>query len=184
MVHGDLKGVGTPSCTYSTVLTSLSYKANILIDGSGHARLADFGLLTIIADPAKSVPPSSYLKGGTVRYMGPEMIDPQKFGSKENGGRTISSDCYALGMVIYETISGNMPFYEHSDLIVTMKVVKGKHPTRGSGVPRRLWSMLERCWASPPDNRPEVRDVLKCLRRSQNRRTYLFGMVNQMRNRI
>jgi serine/threonine protein kinase len=100
-------------------------KANILIDQSGHARLADFGLLTIITDPTNPFASSSYTQGGTARWMSPELIDPQRFGLK--GSRpTRSSDCYALGMVIYETISGNLPFHEHTDLTVFVKVLEGR----------------------------------------------------------
>ena len=38
--------------------------------------------------------------GGTLRWMSPELLDPTQFGSK--GHLTRESDCYALGMVIYE----------------------------------------------------------------------------------
>ena len=38
--------------------------------------------------------------GGTLCWMAPELLDPPHFGS--NGRPTRESDCYALGMVIYE----------------------------------------------------------------------------------
>ena len=38
--------------------------------------------------------------GGTLCWMSPELLDPSRFGS--NGRPTPESDCYALGMVIYE----------------------------------------------------------------------------------
>jgi len=38
--------------------------------------------------------------GGTLRWMSPELLDPTYFGSK--GRPTCESDCYALGMVVYE----------------------------------------------------------------------------------
>jgi len=38
--------------------------------------------------------------GGTIRWMSPELLDPTHFGS--NGRPTRESDCYALGMVVYE----------------------------------------------------------------------------------
>ena len=38
--------------------------------------------------------------GGTLSWMGPELLDPPRFGS--DGCPTRESDCYALGMVIYE----------------------------------------------------------------------------------
>jgi len=135
------------------------FKANILIDETGCARLADFGLLTIISDPENFLSSSSYAQGGTVRWMSPERIVPQEFGLKD-GRPTESSDCYSLGMVIYETISGNPPFHEHRDITVSVKVLKGEHPPRGAGFTEGLWKMLETCWAFRPNNRPSIEDVL------------------------
>ena len=43
---------------------------------------------------------SSASSGGTFRWMSPELLDPPRFGS--SGRLTRESDCYALGMVIYE----------------------------------------------------------------------------------
>ena len=137
-------------------------KANILIDETGCARLADFGLLTIISDPANFLSSSSYAQGGTVRWISPERIVPQEFGLKD-GRPTESSDCYSLGMVIYETISGNPPFHEHRDITVSVKVLKGEHPPRGAGFTGDLWKMLETCWAFQPNNRPSIEDVLQRL---------------------
>src|SRR5258705_12549742 len=120
----------------SIQLTSVFVKANILIDQAGCTRLADFGLLTVISDPTNLLPSSSYTQGGTVRWMSLELIDPQKFGL-EKVRPTKYSDCYALGMVIYETISGHLPFHRYADLIVAVKVMAGKGPAREAGVPDR-----------------------------------------------
>jgi len=113
-------------------LPSLLAKPNILIDRRGHARLTDFGLLTIISDPKYLSSSSSHPQGGTVRWMSPERIAPERFGFK-NSCPTKSSDCYALGMVIYETISGNLPYHRDTDITVFMKVVEGERPPRGAG---------------------------------------------------
>jgi serine/threonine protein kinase len=94
--------------------------------------------------------------------MSPELIAPQRFGLKSSRP-TESSDCYALGMVIYETISGNLPFHEDTDLTVFVKVLEGKRPSGGAKFVRGLWRMLERCWESQPNNRPTIEDVLRCL---------------------
>lgn len=149
MIHGDLKG------------------ANILIDGTGHARLADFGLLTILSDPANFLSSSSCAQGGTVRWMGPELIDPERFGF-EKRHPTESSDCYALGMVIYETISGELPFQKHTDYTVSLKVMAGERPPRRPKFTNSLWDMLQLCWKSHPDDRPSVGDVLQCLQTTSN----------------
>ena len=136
-------------------------KANILIDNYGNARLADFGLLTIISDPTNLLYSSSCSLGGTARWMSPELIDPQQFGIKKTRP-TRSSDCYALAMVIYETITGRLPFHEHTDLNVFVKVLKGEHPRREPGFANALWRMLLLCWASP-GARPSASDVLQHL---------------------
>jgi serine/threonine protein kinase len=139
-------------------------KSNILIDQTGHARLADFGLLTIISDPTNLVSSSSCAHGGTARWMSPELIAPERFGFKTSRP-TKSSDCYALGMVIHETISGNVPFYKHTDLAVFVKVLEGERPLREVECADSLWEILERCWAPQPGSRPSIRDVLRCLER-------------------
>ena len=94
--------------------------------------------------------------------MSPELIAPQRFEFK-NSRPTKSSDCYALGMVIYETISGNLPFHEDTDLAIVVKVLEGARPPRGVRFGESLWKVLEQCWMSQPDDRPSIEDVLQCL---------------------
>jgi len=163
MIHGDLKGVCHWWLELQFHLADFrACQANILIDQTGNARLADFGLLTVISDPANLLPSSSYTQGGTARWMSPELIDPQKFGF-EKSRPTKCSDCYALGMVIYETISGHLPFHHHADLTVFVKVLAGERPPRGAVFTESLWKMLELCWTPEPNNRPSIEDVLQCL---------------------
>lgn len=111
MIHGDLKGVRLKWLKPLPKLTERIFKANILINETGRALLTDFGLLKIISDPTNFSASSSYAKGGLVRWMSPELLEPNRFGLK-NSRPTKSSDYYALGMVIYETVSGNVPFHK------------------------------------------------------------------------
>jgi len=97
--------------------------------------------------------------------MSPELIAPQRFGFKKSRP-TKASDCYALGMVVYETISGNLPFHKHADLTVVMKVLEGEHPPRGARFTGGLWKMLGQCWTPQPNNRPSIEDVRQCLETS------------------
>ena len=97
--------------------------------------------------------------------MSPELFDPEI----QIHRRTKYSDRYALGMVIYEVLSGHEPFDQYTDYVVFGKVLKGERPERPRGQDRvaqfmdDVWDMLELCWATLPQNRPRIEDVLKCL---------------------
>ena len=142
-------------------MTSITVQANILIDQDNNPRLADFGLLTIISDPANNLSSSSHAHGGTARWMSPELIYPKQFGFKKSRP-TKASDCYAFGMVIYETISGRLPFYEDADLNVFVKVLNGELPCKVPGFTDGLWEMVESCWAQPKA-RPSIVSILRFL---------------------
>ena len=62
--------------------------------------MADFGLMSTVALSTVLFSESDVSLGGTLRWMSPELLDPTYFNSK--GHPTRESDCYALGMVIYE----------------------------------------------------------------------------------
>ena len=58
----------------------------------------------------------SFTAGGTYRWMSPELLDPEQFGASDVRP-TKKSDCYALGMVVYEVrLDAAVPFVECSDL--------------------------------------------------------------------
>ena len=161
MIHGDLKGVRLRR-SEPAILPSSYVQANVLIDQNRHARLADFGLLTIASDPKNCLSSSSHTQGGTARWMSPELINPRQFGL-DKSRPTKPSDCYALGMVIYETISGHSPFHKDIDLTVFVKVLNGEHPSREPAFTDSLWKILEWCWEPRPDARPTIGDVLQRL---------------------
>ena len=94
--------------------------------------------------------------------MSPELIHPEQFGLKKRCP-TESSDCYALGMVIYEIIGGHPPFHGHTDIAVSIKVLSGERPPRGARFTDDLWEILGLCWVPQPSDRPSIEDVLQRL---------------------
>jgi len=75
-------------------------QANILVDNTGIARVADFGLMIMADLSTVLLSETAVSSGGTLSWMSPELLYPQRFDS--DGRPTRESDCYALGMVIYE----------------------------------------------------------------------------------
>ena len=145
--------------------SSLDAKANILIDDNGCVRLAGFSLLTMASNQSSASLSTSL--GGTIRWMSPELLLPETFALKDSRP-TKGSDCYALGMVIYEVLSGRLPFFRCDETAVILKVLQGERPRRPRGrkgvwFTANLWEMLGRCWKPPPDERPGLEVVLQCL---------------------
>ena len=100
--------------------------------------------------------------------MSPELFDPEKFGLKDSRP-TKHSDCYALGMLIYEVLSGQVPFSRHHGYAVVVRILRGECPERPQGVDgtrfmNEVWDILECCWKPAPGDRPRIKDVLQCLK--------------------
>jgi hypothetical protein len=99
--------------------------------------------------------------------MSPELFNPDQTGPQRSRP-TVKSDCYALGMVTLEVLSGQVPFAYCTDLVVMWKVLGGKHPERPKGVEGvwftdNLWEMLKLCWETQPTSRPSIETMLECF---------------------
>lgn len=93
--------------------------------------------------------------------MSPELLNPQT----EVGRPAKPSDCYAFGMVIYEVLSGRVPFYQLTHAAAILAALQGNRPERPEGVEGvwftdDIWRVLQSCWASQPSNRPSIEDAL------------------------
>jgi len=164
IIHGDLKGVRVCIPSYHLRLLTRS-KANITVHDDGRALLTDFALITLIPD--QSTFPSIDLEGGTLQWMSPELIDPKRI-DLEHSLHTKESDCYALGMVIYEVLSGCAPYSTDNPFIVLRKVLNGERPERPRGEAGEvftdgIWDVMQLCWRSEPSERANAKDVLPCL---------------------
>ena len=140
-------------------------QANILINHDGHACISDFTLLTLAPDQSTFL--SSCIQGGTIQWMSPELLDPESFGLRKIRP-TKESDCYALGMVIYEILSGQTPFAPSIFTVVIQKVLQGERPERPQGDEGMLftdaiWTTLELCWKHQAGDRTCAKVVLSCL---------------------
>ena len=139
-----------------------------MIDKNKRAVLADFSLITLVPDQKTFL--STCLEGGTTPWMSPELLDPESFGS-EKARLTRESDCYALGMVVYEILSGQAPYSPSSAPL--LKILRGIRPEKPRGVQGArftddIWGMLGLCWKHEPSERISAETVLPYLQGNQS----------------
>ena len=132
-----------------------------MIDRSGRGCLADTGLLTVT--PEETVT-SIDQKSTRAQWISPELLFPEKFGLKKSQP-TKESDCYSLGMTIYEVLSGQIPFVQHTSATAVWRILEGGRPERPQGAQGerftdKIWRILELCWQPRPEDRISVTDVL------------------------
>jgi serine/threonine protein kinase len=132
---------------------------NILIDNDGRARLTGFHLATIALE--QQIVRSPALVDDAFPWMSPELL--------EGSYLTKEADCYALGMVIYEVLSGQVPFSRSPSFQLFAAILKGKRPVRPQGsegilFTDEMWEVLEHCWEQKPGDRLSAEGIFLCLK--------------------
>jgi eukaryotic-like serine/threonine-protein kinase len=129
--------------------------ANILLDANGNATVTDFGIALVTSRPAREAKGSTT---GTPHYMSPE----QALGEPVDG----RSDVYALGVVLYEMLTGSCPFPGRSATEVIAKHISAPIPKVSDSVPETpvaLARIVERMLAKDPAGRPTAAELVKEL---------------------
>jgi serine/threonine protein kinase len=113
--------------------------SNILVGEDGTPRVLDFGLAKILGDEEESHGPVSAPGQimGTVRYMSPE----QTLG--EAAAVDTRTDIYALGVILYELVTGAAPYATNGDLAAAFQNIRETEPVRPSRRRREIRSELD-----------------------------------------
>ena len=131
---------------------------NIMIDRQGNARIMDFGI---------ALTPEAPRGTATARIVGtPESMSPEQ---TLGGPVDRRSDIYSLGIVLYQMVTGELPFTGETPLEILMKQKAEPPPDPRSlnrQVPESLGRLILRCLEKDPARRfQDVRDIIPELER-------------------
>jgi serine/threonine protein kinase len=127
---------------------------NLILTSKGEVKLLDFGIAKSIDDVGEGEPDSGSL-GALTLFGTPEYMAPEQASGGRLDGR---ADIYALGCVLYELLSGRLPFSEDSDALVLDAKLRGNPESVRQQAPNR------------DIPRPVERIVMKALARHPSRR--------------
>ncbi|HEX9236901.1 MAG TPA: protein kinase [Actinomycetota bacterium] len=119
--------------------------ANILVGDGGRVKVTDFGIAKALAG-ADLTTTGKVL--GTVRYLSPEQVR-----GDEVEGR---SDLYSAGVVLYELVTGRVPFQAETDIATAMMRLTTDPPPPRSivpGLPRPVEAAILRALSRRPEDR-------------------------------
>ena len=139
--------------------------SNAMIDGQGKAIVLDFGLARRLPgsggqtrDPTLTGP---HTLAGTLSHMAPEVLRGEPADER--------SDVWALGVLLYELVTGELPFAGRTSFETSSAILGEPHRPMGRSVPLALRLVVDRCLIKDPAGRYQsaraVREALEAIRR-------------------
>jgi serine/threonine protein kinase/tetratricopeptide (TPR) repeat protein len=129
---------------------------NVMIDTHGNARIMDFGIARSLE--AKDITGAGVMIG-TPEYMSPEQVEGKRV--------DLRSDIYSLGVILYEMVTGEVPFRGDTPFVVGVK-----HKTEQPSSPREVNDQV---------SMELDRLILKCLSKEKEKR---YQSVEELLSRL
>jgi eukaryotic-like serine/threonine-protein kinase len=118
--------------------------SNIMVTPEGRIKLVDFGLATHLneecakhRDPSHSYAEETVWPTGTLPYMAPELLRGET--------ATKQSGVWSLGVVLFEMLTGHLPFAGRSPFELGMDIMIGKAKAVPMDVPAGMRAIVQRC---------------------------------------
>lgn len=128
---------------------------NVLLNDDGLVKLTDFGIASVYKDVDAERLTTTGMTLGTVQYYAPEQAQGEIV--------TPAADIYALGIVMYEMLTGRTPFDGDTPVAVAMRHIQDipEPPSRlNPDIPRELERIILRCLEKDPRDRYPNGDAL------------------------
>ena len=133
---------------------------NIMIEDNGLIKITDFGIAMAL-NATQLTQTNSVM--GSVHYLPPEQASGK--------GATIKGDIYSLGILMYELLTGNVPFKGDNAVEIALKHMKDKIPSirkQNPAIPQSVENILIKATAKNPRNRYDTaremhEDFIHCL---------------------
>ncbi len=142
---------------------------NVMISRDGFVKILDFGLAKLVKPITENQTTAPHTTPGavfgTVAYMSPEQA----------AGRVLDfrSDQFSLGIILYEMLSGHVPFSEATAAETLAAIIRRDPPpvtATNDAMPPELQRLVERCLAKDPAERyASTRDLARDLREIRDR---------------
>ncbi len=133
--------------------------SNILLRPDGYAYLADFGLAKAKIEVEFST--HSGIMIGTPEYMAPE---------QSNGLSDYRSDIYSLGIILYQMLTGHVPFTADSPLAISLRHIQSQpRPPReyNPAIPQNIENIILKALEKDPNERyQQARELSSAYRRA------------------
>ena len=135
---------------------------NIMIEDNGRIKITDFGIAMAL-NSTQLTQTNSVM--GSVHYLPPEQANGK--------GSTVKSDIYSLGILMYELLTGSVPFKGDTAVEIALKHMKEKIPSvrkQNPTIPQSVENIILKATAKNPKNRYDsVREMYNDLQTALER---------------
>ncbi|CEO89414.1 MAG TPA: serine/threonine protein kinase [Syntrophaceticus sp.] len=131
---------------------------NILVTPGGRVKVADFGMARFLSVPGATVTQSGTVMG-SVHYFSPEQARGEE--------ASYQSDLYSLGVVLYEAVSGHVPYQGDNPITIALKHIQEQPPglrLENPSIPEELEQIILKAMARDKEMRfKSAKEMQKAL---------------------